>query len=74
MGESGADVKLSPKAQKLWPLPGIECKNQEAISIWKAIEQAKVHDENWILFFTRNRTPVYAVLDAEKLFKLLKGE
>jgi len=72
MGESGADVKLSPKARKLWPLPGIECKAQEAFSIWKAIEQAKAHDKDWIVVFKRNFTKPYVVVDADWFFDLIK--
>ena len=37
MGESGIDVQLSPAARKVFPW-GIECKNQEAISIWKCLK------------------------------------
>jgi hypothetical protein len=40
MGESGADVKLSPLAQTLIPY-SIECKNKETFTgIYKIIEQA----------------------------------
>ncbi|MFH0968335.1 MAG: hypothetical protein V1862_11700 [Methanobacteriota archaeon] len=39
MGESGMDIKLSETARKRIPL-AIECKNTEAINLWKAWEQA----------------------------------
>ena len=40
MGESGADIKLSPLAQTLIPY-SIECKNKETFTgIYKIIEQA----------------------------------
>ena len=36
MDESGIDIQLSPAARKHFPW-GIECKNQEALSIWKCL-------------------------------------
>ena len=41
MGESGADVKFSPKAQKILPY-SIECKNKETFKgIYDIIKQAQ---------------------------------
>ena len=40
MGMTGEDIILSPSARKIIPY-SFECKNQERISIWKAIQQAE---------------------------------
>jgi hypothetical protein len=73
MGESGADIKLSFAAKCKFPF-AVECKNQEKLSIWDAIEQAKKHaevEECWpLVAFRRNRSqtwvamPLWAVLNA----------
>ena len=39
MGASGADLLLSPAARRLFPYY-TECKNQESLNIWVALEQA----------------------------------
>jgi len=75
MGQSGEDIQLSPAAKKLVPW-AIECKCQEKLSIWASWEQAtanagKMHP---VLFFTRNRSPKLAVVEAEYLMELLKNE
>ena len=73
-GVTGPDVMLSPLAKKFYPITS-ECKNVEALNIWKALEQSESHAKNTqlepILFFKRNRTKLYACLDAEQLVKLL---
>ena len=77
MGESGIDVQLSPAARKLFPW-GIECKNQEAISIWKCLKQAEIaaddEDLKPLLVFKRNKSKVYAVLELQDFFDLLDGK
>ena len=77
MGESGIDVQLSPAARKLFPW-GIECKNQEAISIWKCLKQAETaaddEDLKPLLVFKRNKSKTYAVLELEDFLDLLDGK
>ena len=72
MGDSGEDILLSPAARKLFPF-SVECKNQESLNIWSAIEQAENNSGNHIplVIFKRNRTKTYAVLEFDKLLKLL---
>ena len=72
MGASGEDLLLSPAARKLFPF-SVECKNQESLNIWSAIEQAENNSGNHIplVIFKRNRTKTYAVLEFDKLLKLL---
>lgn len=75
MGASGEDLLLSPAARQVFPI-SMECKNQERLSIWKAMEQAAEHAASQegsyvpVVFFTRNRTPEYACLPAEDLLQL----
>lgn len=73
MGDSGTDIKLSPAARKVFPY-SIECKNQESLNVWKALEQAESNTKEGthpVLFFKRNNTPVYAVISAEHFFQLV---
>ncbi len=58
MGDSGTDIKLSPAARKVFPYSP-ECKNQEKVNIWAALEQAEDNTkENTypVVFFKRNNT------------------
>lgn len=75
MGASGEDILLSPAAREVFPI-SMECKCQERLNVWKSMEQAAEHaqaqegDYTPVLFFTRNRTPEYAVLPAADLLRL----
>lgn len=76
MGDSGTDIKLSPAARKVFPYSA-ECKNQEALNIWKALTQAEDNAKEGttpVLFFKRNNTPVYAVIPVEHFFELLRNQ
>lgn len=73
MGVSGEDIKLSPAAEKIIPF-SFECKNQEKINIWSAIQQAESNTKNGrisMVVFTRNRSKTYAVIQLDKLMDLL---
>ena len=75
MGESGVDIHISPDVRhRRLPL-AIECKNTEKLNIWKAIQQAESNsgdDGNFpVVFFRRNRTKPYVVLDAEDFLTIL---
>jgi len=74
MGDSGADIKLSPAARKVFPYSP-ECKNQEKVNIWSALEQAETNTkENTypVVFFKRNNTKTYAIIPADHFFELTK--
>ena len=73
MGDSGEDIQLSPAARKLIPY-SIECKNQEKLNIWGALEQAEKNsgDSKPVLIFKRNRSKTYAVLEIEDFINLIK--
>jgi len=72
MGESGEDIQLSPAARKLIPY-AIECKNQEALSIWKSLEQAENNSNGYepLLIFKRNRSKTYVTMDIKEFLRLL---
>ena len=72
MGDSGEDILLSPAARKLFPF-SVECKNQEKLNIWGALEQAEENSgkHSPLVIFKRNRSKTYAVLEFEELLKLL---
>jgi len=72
MGDSGEDILLSPAARKLFPF-SVECKNQEKLNIWSALQQAESNAGKHIplLVFKRNRSKTYAVLEFDKLLELL---
>ena len=73
MGDSGEDIQLSPAARKLIPY-SIECKNQEKLNIWGALEQAEDNKgvSKPVLIFKRNRSKTYAVLELEDFIDLIK--
>ena len=72
MGDSGEDILLSPAARRLFPF-SVECKNQEKLNIWSALEQAEGNSGNHppLVIFKRNRSKTYAVLEFDELLKLL---
>jgi hypothetical protein len=74
MGQAGMDIRLSPKARKLFPY-AIECKNSERWSIPEWWNQAR-HNAGGLeplLVVSRNRTRPLVVLDAEVFFTILGG-
>lgn len=74
MGAGGIDVKLSEAAYKVYPWD-IECKNQEALNIWKAMEQAAEHGEGLpTLVFKRNRSGVYICFPFEAFLERYYGK
>jgi hypothetical protein len=73
-GDTGEDLKLSPKAREVYPWAA-ECKNQETLSIWAALQQAEGHSDKYpgVLFFKRNRSKLYVAMDAEEFLKLVRA-
>ena len=72
MGDSGEDILLSPAARKVFPF-SVECKNQEKLNIWEALDQAEGNSGKHtpLVIFKRNRSKTYAVLEFEELLQLL---
>ena len=74
MGQSGCDIRLSPRIKKLFPY-SVECKNQERFNLSSAIKQAidnQMEDTEWLLVYTKNRFPIVVCMDINHFFKLLK--
>ena len=74
MGQQGTDIQLSPAAKKLFKF-AVECKNQEALSVWKAYDQACANcgELEPLLVMKKNRKKPLVVIDAEAFVKLLTG-
>jgi hypothetical protein len=72
-GQTGEDLILSARARGLLPV-SIECKNVEALNIWNALSQAESNSKDWqpLLMFRRNRSKLYAAMEAAELLALLK--
>ncbi len=72
-GQTGEDLILSAKARGYLPI-SIECKNVEALNIWKALSQAETNSKDWqpVVMFKRNKSKLYAAIDAAELLALLK--
>jgi|TARA_Y100000310_G_scaffold146443_1_gene145782 hypothetical protein len=73
MGESGADIKLSPAARRRIPYK-FEAKNQERVNVWKAYEQAQGHEGSGeaVVVIKKNHHSPLAIVDAEHFFKLIE--
>ena len=73
MGAGGEDLIMARAARKKFPY-SIECKNQEKLNIWSALEQAEGNKgvSKPVLIFKRNRSKTYAVLELEDFVDLIK--
>ena len=75
MGESGADVKFSSKAQKLLPY-SIECKNKETFKgIYDIIKQAQYNakkNQVPLGIIKMNNFEPLAILDARFFFNIVR--
>lgn len=69
MGDSGSDIILRGEAKKFY-FDGIECKNQERLQIWQALEQAAEYGKRPLLFFKRNHSKTYVVMEDKDFYKL----
>jgi hypothetical protein len=74
MGEQGIDIKLSAKARQLFPF-AVECKFQEKLDLWRAIEQAAINGEKEklipLLAFKRSRSKRYVVLEFDEFMRII---
>lgn len=73
MGESGEDIKLSPTARKKFPF-SVECKNQERLNIWSALEQSEQNAKKYhpIVVFKRNYSKTYIAMELEHFLDVIK--
>ena len=72
---SGEDIVLSPAARRLIPY-SFECKNQERLNVWKALEQAETNSDGRtpVVVIKRNRSKVYAVMEVEEWVELIRSK
>ena len=67
MGAPGEDILFSTAAREAFPWT-VEVKAQEKLNVWSAYEQAEENnpgDYEPIVFFKRNRSKTFVMLDAE---------
>ena len=73
MGESGVDIILSPLAREHIPY-SVECKRQEKLNIWDALNQAeenKTPNTEPIVIFRRNKSEAHVMMKFEHFLKLI---
>ena len=72
MGSQGEDIILGKQSRDKFPY-SIECKNQEAVNIWKAYQQAEDNCKGYepLVIIKRNRSKTLAVVDAEHFVSLM---
>lgn len=77
MSESGVDIKLTPAAKKLIPLD-MECKKQQKLAIWQALEQSEENvtspDRIPTVIFSRSNSKTYIVMEFDKFLHLVYPE
>ena len=70
-GDTGEDVKLSPKARELYPVQ-IECKNHKSFAVYRDYDQAVSHGSYApVLVIKANHRNPLVVVDAELFFEIL---
>jgi hypothetical protein len=69
----GEDLKLSPAAQKIYPI-SIEGKNCETAKVWEWIAQAQANclDRKPVVIFARNRSTPHVILSLEHFLELIR--
>jgi hypothetical protein len=75
MGSQGEDIIMGKQTREVFPY-SIECKNQEAVNVWKAYEQATENCKGYepLVVIKRNRTKPLVLVDAEYFVKLHRSE
>ena len=74
MGSQGEDIFLGSESRKKFPL-SVECKNQEAVNVWKAYEQCSSNTSKNVeslVIIKRNKSKPLALVDAEYFINLHK--
>ena len=71
MGSSGEDIIMGKQTRQIFPY-SVECKNQEAVNVWKAYEQASENCKGYepLVVIKRNRSKPLIVMDAEAFVRL----
>ena len=71
MGSGGEDIIMGKQSRNEFPY-SIECKNQEAVNVWKAYEQATDNCKGYepLVVIKRNRHKPLVLVDAEYFVRL----
>jgi hypothetical protein len=71
MGSQGEDIIMGKQSREVFPY-SIECKNQEAVNVWKAYAQAEENCKGYepLVVIKRNRSKPLVLVDAEHFVKL----
>ena len=74
MGSQGEDIILGKQSRQIFSY-SVECKNQEAVNVWKAYEQASENCKGYepLVVIKRNRHKPLVVVDAEHFVNIVKG-
>ena len=75
MGDTGADIQLSPKAQKIIPI-SIEVKRRRSglKTVYSWMDQATNHSKGPpVVFYRPDRQPWLVVVNLEHYLELLRG-
>jgi hypothetical protein len=75
MGSQGEDIIMGRESREKFKY-SIECKNQEAVNVWKAYEQASTNCKGYepLVVIKRNRSKPLVLVDAEHFVTLHKKQ
>ena len=75
MGSQGEDIIMGKLSRSRFPY-SIECKNQEAVNVWKAYAQAEDNCNGYepLVVIKRNRSKPLVLVDAEHFVGLFKED
>tara|TARA_R110002020_G_scaffold49489_3_gene140772 strand:+ start:84 stop:476 length:393 start_codon:yes stop_codon:yes gene_type:complete len=75
MGSQGEDIIMGKQSRTIFPY-SIECKNQEAVNVWKAYEQAESNCGKYepLVVIKRNRSKPLVLVEAQYFINLHKGK
>ena len=73
MGSQGEDIIMGKLSRNKFPY-SIECKNQEAVNVWKAYAQAQENCKGYepLVVIKRNRSKPLVLVDAEHFVSLFE--
>ena len=73
MGSQGEDIIMGKQSRNKFPY-SIECKNQEAVNLWKAYAQAEENCKGYepLVVLKRNRSKPLVLVDAEYFISIHK--
>ena len=73
MGAGGEDLIMARAAREKFPY-SIECKNQEALNVWKSYEQAESNSDGRFpaIVVKKNRREPYIAIPLDSFIELIK--